>query len=455
MDGHIDKGGNGVDMSLRNYKLGKTLGVGCFGKVKSAEHALTGHTVAIKIFKRSNIKDKEMEEKVRREINILRFLKHPHIIRLYEVIETRKHIYVVMEHAKSGELFDYIVQNGRLQEDEARKIFQQIISGVEYCHKNMVVHRDLKPENILLDSKLNVKIVDFGFSKIMHDGHFLKTCCGSLNYSAPEIISGKLYAGPEVDVWSCGVILYALLCGTLPFDDESFPNLIKKIKAGNYTLPYHLSPAARDLIPKMLVNDPMKRVTIPQICQHSWFQACLLHFFAVSLPVTMQQATKIDDEILQEVVKMGFDRNQLVKALGNRTENEGTVAYYLLLDNRLCVSSDYLGAEFQEAMECGFNPGEVAAPATGQLVQGCTEYQGMSLRPQFPDERKWGLALEMDSWPVHHEDVVTIPFTMITTLGMILPLLRIMALLGQQIWSSLKRSFTKLKNITTCLIFKE
>jgi len=129
----------------------------------------------------------------------------------------------------------------------------------------MVVHRDLKPENLLLDSKSNVKIADFGLSNIMRDGHFLKTSCGSPNYAAPEVISGKLYAGPEVDVWSCGVILYALLCGSLPFDDENIPNLFKKIKNGIYFLPSHLSPGSRDLIPRMLIVDPLKRITIPEV----------------------------------------------------------------------------------------------------------------------------------------------------------------------------------------------
>ncbi|PNX72559.1 SNF1-related protein kinase catalytic subunit alpha KIN10, partial [Trifolium pratense] len=227
MDG---SGGGNVNTVLQHYKMGKTLGIGSFGKVKIAEHVLTGHKVAIKILNRRKIKNMEMEEKVRREIKILRLFMHHHIIRLYEVVETTTDIYVVMEYVKSGELFDYIVEKGRLQEDEARSFFQQIISGVEYCHRNMVVHRDLKPENLLLDSKWSVKIADFGLSNIMRDGHFLKTSCGSPNYAAPEVISGKLYAGPEVDVWSCGVILYALLCGTLPFDDENIPNLFKKIK---------------------------------------------------------------------------------------------------------------------------------------------------------------------------------------------------------------------------------
>ncbi|GAA0146990.1 non-receptor serine/threonine protein kinase [Lithospermum erythrorhizon] len=399
MDGTSLQGG--VDSLLRNYKLGKTLGIGSFGKVKIAEHVLTGHKVAIKILNRRKIKNMEMEEKVRREIKILRLFMHPHIIRLYEVIETPSDIYVVMEYVKSGELFDYIVEKGRLQEDEARNFFQQIISGVEYCHRNMVVHRDLKPENLLLDSKCNVKIADFGLSNVMRDGHFLKTSCGSPNYAAPEVISGKLYAGPEVDVWSCGVILYALLCGTLPFDDENIPNLFKKIKGGIYTLPSHLSPGARDLIPRMLIVDPMKRMTIPEIRTHPWFQAHLPRYLAVSPPDTMQQAKKIDEEILQKVVNMGFDRNNLLNSIQNRVQDEGTVAYYLLLDNRFRVSSGYLGAEYQEAMELGFNrtnASESMPSPTGQCLPGYPDYTQTGVR-QFPVERKWALGLQSRAHP--------------------------------------------------------
>ncbi|EEE64457.1 hypothetical protein OsJ_19306 [Oryza sativa Japonica Group] len=335
---------------LGGYRIGKTLGIGSFGKVKIAEHILTGHKVAIKILNRRKIKSMEMEEKVKREIKILRLFMHPHIIRLYEVIDTPADIYVVMEYVKSGELFDYIVEKGRLQEEEARRFFQQIISGVEYCHRNMVVHRDLKPENLLLDSKCNVKIADFGLSNVMRDGHFLKTSCGSPNYAAPEVISGKLYAGPEVDVWSCGVILYALLCGTLPFDDENIPNLFKKIKGGIYTLPSHLSPLARDLIPRMLVVDPMKRITIREIREHQWFTVGLPRYLAVPPPDTAQQVKKLDDETLNDVINMGFDKNQLIESLHKRLQNEATVAYYLLLDNRLRTTSGYLGAEFHESM---------------------------------------------------------------------------------------------------------
>lgn len=177
---------------------------------------------------------------------------------------------MVLEYA-GGELFDYIVNNGRLAEDKARKFFQQIVCAVEYCHRHKIVHRDLKPENLLLDDHYNVKIADFGLSNIMTDGNFLKTSCGSPNYAAPEVISGKLYAGPEVDVWSCGVILYVLLVGRLPFDDEYIPTLFKKIAAGNYSIPSYLSPGAVSLIKKMLMVNPVHRITVAEIRQDPWF----------------------------------------------------------------------------------------------------------------------------------------------------------------------------------------
>ena len=322
------------DMYLADYRMGKTLGIGSFGKVKLAEHVLTQEKVAIKILNRRKIMAMDMEEKVSREMKVLKLFMHPSIIRLYEIIQTPTDIYVVMEYVKAGELFDYIVEKGRLHEDEGRKFFQQIISGVEYCHRNMVVHRDLKPENLLLDGKKNVKIADFGLSNLMRDGRFLKTSCGSPNYAAPEVISGKMYSGPEVDVWSCGVILYALLCGSLPFDDENIPNLFKKIKGGVYTLPSHLSAGARDLIPRMLVVNPMDRITIPEIRQHPWYQINIPTDIALPPPDTVQQLRHIDDEIVTDVVAMGFDRTFLLDSLHRIMQNKATVTYHLIRDRR-------------------------------------------------------------------------------------------------------------------------
>nr|XP_029124129.1 SNF1-related protein kinase catalytic subunit alpha KIN10 isoform X4 [Elaeis guineensis] len=268
------------EVLLPKYLLGKTLGIGSFGKVKLGQHVLTGFEVAVKILNLQKLNDAEVE-RVRREIKIMGRLSHPNIIRLYEVIEIKSKIYVVMEYMNHGGLYDYVIERGRLKEDEARHIFRQIIWGLEFCHLNKVVHRDLKPENLLLDLQLNVKLADFGLCNVMCDGHFLKTSCGSPNYAAPEVVSGKLYAGPEVDIWSCGIILYVLLCGRLPFDADNIPSLFKQIKNGLYTLPTHLSPLAKDLIIQILVVDPLRRFTIPQIREHPWFEYHLPQYLAL------------------------------------------------------------------------------------------------------------------------------------------------------------------------------
>lgn len=257
---------------------------------------------------------------------------HPHIIRLYEVIETPTDVYVFIEFSSGGELFDYIVERGRLTESDARRFFQQLLSGVEYCHKNMIAHRDLKPENLLLDQDSNVKIADFGLSNCMKDGWFLKTSCGSPNYAAPEVISGKLYAGPEVDIWSCGVILYALLCGTLPFDDESIPYLFKKIKGGIYILPSYLSDESKDLIRKMLITDPLKRITIEEIRQHVWFRHNLPDYIR-NAPDPRSGIISINQDILTNVATMmNYPPEKIARALHKGRRNHLTAGYHLMKD---------------------------------------------------------------------------------------------------------------------------
>merc|ERR1719210_1618077 len=285
-------------VTIGGYTMGSTIGVGTFGKVKMAEHSLTCHKVAIKIINKKRMESMNMNEKINREINILQCLKHPHVIRLYELLDTPTDIFMVMEYVSGGELFEHIVHKLRLREDEARRFFQQVLSGVEYCHGCMVTHRDLKPENLLLDSNLHVKIADFGLSNTMRDGEFLKTSCGSPNYASPEVVSGKAYAGPEVDVWSCGVVLYALLCGSLPFDDENVPNLFRKIKHGNFTLPGHLSSEAKDLIVQMLVVDPTRRITFAQIRKHSWFLKDLPEYISGTLKNSNLEKHHFQPEIL-------------------------------------------------------------------------------------------------------------------------------------------------------------
>ncbi|KAG0026728.1 Protein kinase [Podila clonocystis] len=328
------------NIKIGPYMLLETLGVGSFGKVKRAVHSLTGHTVAIKIINKNKVVNQDMFARVKREIQYLKLLRHPHIIKLYEVISTPTSIYMVIEYA-GGELFNYIVDNTRLSEDEARRFFQQIVCAIEYCHRHKIVHRDLKPENLLLDPSMNVKIADFGLSNIMTDGDFLKTSCGSPNYAAPEVISGKLYAGPEVDVWSCGVILYVMLCGRLPFDDDYIPLLFKKINGGIYSLPSFLSPETKYLLTSMLVVDPLKRITIAEIRQNAWFNVGLPEYLQPLPQGSADDAfCNLQDDIITELMKkMNFSKETVVQALEERQNNQIKVAYQLVVDHRRMIEN--------------------------------------------------------------------------------------------------------------------
>ncbi|PAA82899.1 hypothetical protein BOX15_Mlig010612g3 [Macrostomum lignano] len=333
---------------LGHYELGATLGIGTFGKVKLAVHELTGHKVAVKIVNRNKIKTLSVASKLRREIEHMQTFRHPHVIKLYQVISTPTDIFLIMEYVSGGELFDRIVKQQRLEEPEARRYFQQIISGVDYCHQNMIVHRDLKPENLLLDSNLNVKIADFGLSNFMTDGEFLDTSCGSPNYAAPEVVSGKLYAGPEVDIWSCGIILYALLCGSLPFEDSHVPNLFKKIRAGVYIIPSFVSPQAASLVRIMLQVDPLKRATVEHIRSHPWFAEDLPEYLFP--PDTDIESSVIDKAALAEVCERAkCTEKELLRALLCGDPHDPlVVAYHLSIDSKM-----------SNAVRHGQQPGEV------------------------------------------------------------------------------------------------
>ncbi|KAJ3198974.1 MAP/microtubule affinity-regulating kinase 3, partial [Dinochytrium kinnereticum] len=223
------------------YDLDKAIGEGNFAKVRLATHCLTGEKVAIKIIDKEKL-DKVTARKLFREVRIMKLLNHPHIVRLYEVIDTPKDLYLIMEYAAGGEIFDYLVAHGRMKEKDARRHFRQIISAVEYCHNLHIIHRDLKAENLLLDASMNVKIADFGFSNQFNPGQRLNTWCGSPPYAAPELFQGKEYSGPEVDIWSLGVVLYVLVCGSLPFDGSTLPKLRARVLAGKYKVPFYMSP---------------------------------------------------------------------------------------------------------------------------------------------------------------------------------------------------------------------
>ncbi|XP_016122514.1 5'-AMP-activated protein kinase catalytic subunit alpha-2 isoform X1 [Sinocyclocheilus grahami] len=321
-------------VKIGHYILGDTLGVGTFGKVKIGEHQLTGHKVAVKILNRQRIRSLDVVGKIKREIQNLKLFRHPHIIKLYQVISTPTDFFMVMEYVSGGELFDYICKHGRVEDTEARRLFQQIISAVDYCHRHMVVHRDLKPENVLLDGNMNAKIADFGLSNMMSDGEFLRTSCGSPNYAAPEVISGRLYAGPEVDIWSCGVILYALLCGTLPFDDEHVPTLFKKIRGGVFYIPEYLNRSVASLLMLMLQVDPLKRATIKDIREDEWFKQDLPCYLFPEDP--SYDATVVDEEAVHEVCeKFECTEAEVLSSLySGDPQDQLAVAYHLIIDNR-------------------------------------------------------------------------------------------------------------------------
>uniref|UniRef100_A0A9J8DMZ9 non-specific serine/threonine protein kinase n=1 Tax=Cyprinus carpio carpio TaxID=630221 RepID=A0A9J8DMZ9_CYPCA len=253
----------------RRFQVLETLGRGAYGKVQRAVERRCGKTVAIKSIRKERLRDDLDRAHIQREIEISASLVHPHIIRLYEVFESRERIVMVMEYASGGELYDYIQDKQRLSEEEARHFFRQITSAVQYCHKNGVVHRDLKLENILLDKDLNVKLADFGLSNRYMRGQCLETFCGSPLYASPEIINGLPYHGPEVDCWSLGVLLYALVYGSMPFDGTTYSILKEQIRHGRYKTP-DVPSEAQSLIGWMLTVKTEDRATVEDIANHWW-----------------------------------------------------------------------------------------------------------------------------------------------------------------------------------------
>ena len=247
---------------IGQYIIGKTIGEGSFGKVKIGKHIPSNAKVAVKILEKSKIKDVNDYERISREIHILKKMQHPNVIQLYEFIETPKKLYLIMEHCSGGELFDYIVKHNRVKEDEACKFFHDLISGIEYLSRLGIVHRDLKPENLLFDFDRGIKIIDFGLSNTFKDGEKLNSACGSPCYAAPEMIAGKKYIADRIDIWSCGVVLFAMLSGYLPFEDPDTAILYRKIMNAEYVTPNFMSAEAKDFLKGILTVDPEKRFKI-------------------------------------------------------------------------------------------------------------------------------------------------------------------------------------------------
>ncbi|KAF8413536.1 hypothetical protein HHK36_001527 [Tetracentron sinense] len=257
------------------YEFGRTLGEGSFAKVKFARNVETGENVAIKILDKEKLLKHKMISQIKREISTMKLIRHPNVIRMYEVMASKTKIYIVLEYVTGGELFDRTASNGRLKEDEARKYFQQLINAVDYCHSRGVFHRDLKPENLLLDAKGVLKVSDFGLSalpqQVREDG-LLHTACGTPNYVAPEVINNKGYDGAKADLWSCGVILFILMAGYLPFEEANLMALYKKIFKAEFTCPTWFSSSAKKLIKRILDPNPLTRITIAEVIENEWFK---------------------------------------------------------------------------------------------------------------------------------------------------------------------------------------
>ncbi|XP_059354268.1 MAP/microtubule affinity-regulating kinase 3 isoform X3 [Carassius carassius] len=312
---------------IGNYRLLKTIGKGNFAKVKLARHILTGREVAIKIIDKTQLNPTSLQ-KLLREVRIMKILNHPNIVKLFEVIETEKTLYLVMEYASGGEVFDYLVAHGRMKEKEARAKFRQIVSAVQYCHQKHIVHRDLKAENLLLDADMNIKIADFGFSNEFTIGNKLDTFCGSPPYAAPELFQGKKYDGPEVDVWSLGVILYTLVSGSLPFDGQNLKELRERVLRGKYRIPFYMSTDCENLLKRFLVLNPVKRGTLEQIMKDRWINAgCdedeLKPFVEPELDISDQKRIDI-------MVGMGYSREEIHESLTRMKYDEITATYLLL-----------------------------------------------------------------------------------------------------------------------------
>ncbi|KAH7885850.1 Pkinase-domain-containing protein [Phlebopus sp. FC_14] len=335
------------------WKVGRTIGKGSSGRVRIARHSKTGIYAAVKIVSKNVLTNsvnrladsaEHMLLSVEREIVIMKLIDHPNIMRLYDVWETSTELYLVLEYVEGGELFDYLCNKGRLSTSEALSYFQQIICAVDYCHRFNIAHRDLKPENLLMDKEKNIKVADFGMAawQASRTNGLLQTACGSPHYAAPEVIMGKEYDGRSSDIWSCGVILFALLAGRLPFDDEDLSTLLDKVKSGKFDMPSGIDPMAKDLILKMLHKDAEQRITMHQILKHPFFSSQqpkatnqnMPDLDAIARPIGREEG--IDPDIFANLRTLwhGTPDQEIIQSLRSDRANWQKGVYRLLTEYR-------------------------------------------------------------------------------------------------------------------------
>ncbi|KAH9935953.1 Pkinase-domain-containing protein [Epithele typhae] len=343
------------------WKVGRTIGKGSSGRVRLARHSKTGQYAAVKIVSKTALLSSRMTlgsladeadrilHSIEREIVLMKLINHPHILRLYDVWETSSELYLILEYVEGGELFDHLCARGRLPAPEALAYFQQIIAAVDYCHRFHIAHRDLKPENLLLDGQRNIKVADFGMAVWQGPSDMLSTACGSPHYAAPEVVVGDAYDGTASDIWSCGVILFALLAGRLPFDDDDLGVLLEKVRLGRFHTPTDVDPRARDLIRRMLERDVKKRITIPEIVRHPFFvshkpkltQCDVPRLDAIARPLA--SATEVDPDIFANLRTLwpGAEDEELLRNLLDSKPSWEKGVYHLLLQYRATRLEDY------------------------------------------------------------------------------------------------------------------
>ncbi|XP_059053966.1 SNF-related serine/threonine-protein kinase [Achroia grisella] len=322
------------------YDLLDTLGSGHFAVVKLARHVFTGEKVAVKVIDKSKLDDVSKSH-LFQEVRCMKLVQHPNVVRLYEVIDTQTKLYLILELGDGGDLYDYIMRHeSGLSESLARDYFRQIVRAISYCHRLHVVHRDLKPENVVFFEKLGVvKLTDFGFSNKFCPGQKLETSCGSLAYSAPEILLGDSYDAPAVDVWSLGVILYMLVCGQAPFQEANDSETLTMIMDCKYTIPPHITKSCKRLIGRMLVREPEKRATLSEIATDTWVTAgegVTVEDFDTPLVAKEQLSEEDRSAIVQRMVNGTIGtKEQIMEALEKNEYNHITATYFLLAERKL------------------------------------------------------------------------------------------------------------------------
>lgn len=334
--------------TISNYKIKRQIGVGSFATVHLATHMQLGIDVAVKKISKQRINISKNYDRCLNELKLYEKLQHENIIQMFEVEDTPDYFCIFMEYATEGDMHMILSEINKFTEDEARIYFRQLIRGIDYCHINGIVHRDLKLENILLAEGNIIKIADFGLSSFLSGGDFMQTCCGSIRYADPELLRGRIYSGEMADTWSIGVILYAMLIGNLPFEDEVFGFILKKILKNSIDFPDHISPDARDLITRILQPDVNKRISLQEIKMHPWLVRESLGRqldFQFSYDQMKNYSTywsqKVKDDIFDKIKNLDFNFQNYntdeskKQAIKNRLNLDFVIAYQMLFYEKI------------------------------------------------------------------------------------------------------------------------